>query len=208
MPFASLPNYLCLRKRSLESFVRHGFGVASSFNGQPLLVGYRNGSRLKKKISSVDICLGHYWYGMYAGPFLKASQTIEDRIEIEYRSYVPGHRNKRIRKIIAIKERDKWSFMMYIPRPSDNVMVFEAFKWRHRQKYRVGTREEEGYILVQLSTKQAVARMTVSGSLFSGDLEIEYLGSGRIYGGLWKLVALVVGIFGTPDMRGSFWSRR
>lgn len=99
---------------------------------------------------------------------------------------------------------------MEIPRPSDKLVVPEIFEWRHNQKYRVAASEklEEGYILVQVSTKKAVARMFVSGSLLSSDIEIEFLGGGALYGGLWKLTSLVIGIFGTSDMARSFWSRK
>lgn len=212
---ARLPNKLCLWKQKVDLLDIHGLGISSNSNAEPLFVGFRNGSRMKSNITSVELCRGKFWYGKYAGPFLKASQDCEDKLNIQFRSYMPEHRGKR--RLTAVKVNTSWSFIMEIPRPDDNVLVAEAFEWRHHQKYRVGASEQhqEGYVLVQLSTQQAVALLSLSGrSILSSDIQIEYLGSGTIYGGLWKLIAFVVGIFGTSDIprarrrSSSFWPRR
>lgn len=206
-----LPNHLCLQKQRVQPHDSHGFAISSNVGGQPLFVGYRDGSRMKNKITSVELCKGDTWYGTYAGPFIKALKTSETRMSIQFRSYIPGHHGKR--RITAVKVNERWSFIMDISRPGDNVIVPEAFEWRHKQKYRMGTSEleKEGYVLVQLSTKQAIAHMSAglqrSGFIFSGDLEIDFLGAGEIYGGLWKLMALVIGIFGTSGKGGFCWSR-
>lgn len=197
---ARLPNTLCLQKQKVERLESHGLGISSRFGSEPMFVGYRDGSRRKKKINSMELCQGYLWYGRRAGPFLKASQTAEDRINIQFRSYLPDHHGKR--SMTVVKANGKWSFIMDIPRPGDDAMMPEAFEWRHNQKYRVSSSEKlrEGYVLVQLSTQQAVARMSVSGSILSSDIEIEYLGAGQVYGGLWKIISLVVGTFGTSDL--------
>lgn len=197
---ARLPNTLCLQKQKVQDLDIRGLAIANDFGGEPLFVGYRDGSRMKRKISSIELCQGRSWYGRHAGPFLKASQTVEDRISIQFRSYMPDHHGKR--SMTVVKTNGKWSFIMDIPRLSDDGMMPEAFEWRHKQKYCVSSSERlrEGYVLVQLSTQQAVARMSVSGSLLSSDIEIEYLGGGQLYGGLWKIISLVIGIFGTSDM--------
>lgn len=157
-------------------------------------------------MTSIEVCRGSYWYGRHAGPFFEASKQSDDRIDIDYRVYVPEHGSRQIR---ADKHDGQWEFLMEIPRPGDNLVLPEAFAWRHNQTSRAGASDHlpDGYILVQLSTNTAVARLSRAGSLLSGDIEIEFLGGGGSYPGIWKLTALVVGIFGTSDNRGG-WSRR
>lgn len=171
-------------------------------------MGYRDGSRRKNKITTVELCRGDCWYGEYAGPFIKALQTSDNKLDIQFRSYMPADPGRR--KITAVKVDHSWSFIMDISSPKGNYTGPEAFEWRHKQNYRDGNSEkyQEGYILVQLSTKQAVARMSVSGSMITGDLEIEYFGGGEVYGGFWKLIALITGMSGANNKQGFFWSRR
>lgn len=196
-----LPNRLYLVKPpTTHPFDRFGVQI-STFGGQPLFVGFRKQSFVRDKVKSVKLCQGDRWYGTYAGPFLTAEVSGKHHITAKMRPDGPtGGR----RILEAVRHRRTCSFHMEVPDPDTEGNIPRGFEWHHPRSIFLRSKDAHarGSVLVQTSTKEVVARMrnmcdkNVRSDL-CGALEIEYVGPGCDFGGSWKIMAFVFGVFGS-----------
>lgn len=180
----------------------HGFKIAENAGAEPLLVGYRYGSRLKNKIHHISLCLGPDWYSSACGPFLKASEERKRSFTVKYRSAYPDKNGRCIRVIDTTRSRLGTTFEMIVPGLVENMPTLQQFEWRHRQAFQLRDQEPDvGTILTQHSTTQmpqVVARIKRGERkphrVLTGDFEIVFIGASTAYGGSWKVAAFVIGI--------------
>lgn len=98
-------------------------------------------------------------------------------------------------------KKDTWIFQLELVNQDTKKSSCEFFEWRHQRAFTLmgNVNQQYGSVLVRLSTNQAVARIQYGdykvGSALAQDLVIEYLGAGQSFGGLWKIIALVLGVF-------------
>lgn len=205
-----LPDHLCLCKTEVISengdsklaTSRYGFKIAGNAGAEPLLVGFRYGSRLRNKIRHLSLCLGAKWYGSSNGPFLKASHDRKKSFTITYRSEYPNIDGKCVRVITTRRSKLGTTFEMVVPDLATNAPTLERFEWRHRKDFRFrGKKPEFGNVLVLASAtqpQQIVAYMEWGeGRLhraMTRDFHIDFTGAGSALGGAWKVVAFIIGI--------------
>lgn len=199
----SLPDQLHLSQAPVRDHVTRytgpkGRGVRISANagGAPLLVGHRYGSSWRNRLKSVSLCLGEESYASAGGPgaFIKATD-LKTSIRIVYRSGAQNAPETYIKTGAAVKSPLGTKFSMAVPDLADNKPALQDFEWWHRRPEPVnhGARTNT-LILVQRSTSQVVARMVCRGKVKTGDFDVEFLGAGRTYGGIWKILSFVIGI--------------
>lgn len=171
----------------------------------PLLVGYREGPHLSSKTRQISLCVGDKWYATWTDPFLKA-YVDKHRIAVD----VCDHQLETAPETTIIKawhgvsDKHTWRFTVGIPNPLDNtVTVQEDFEWYTRQIYRLeGSKgHRHGSFLVQVSTKKVVATLERrvrrrGSSVVSLGFVISFLGSGKQYGGMWKIIVFAIGLCG------------
>lgn len=206
----SLPDHLCLCASEVGpedgdsklSTSPYGLKIAENTSAEPLLVGFRYGSRLRNKIYHISLCLGPKWYGSSNGPFLKASHERRNNFIITYRSEYPDLDGKCVRVIHTTSSKLGTTFGMVVPDLATNMPTLEAFGWRQRQDFRFKSEKPRyGKVLVLTSAaqpQQVVAYMEWGeGRLhraMTRDFNIDFIGVGSAYGGTWKVIAFIVGI--------------
>lgn len=198
-PF-SLPDRLYLRRQITQPRESHAVQIGNETGNKPLFVGYRDGSHVRNRVKLLNLCLGNTWYGNYGvDTFIEAKVSSSDSqaITINIRT------GKGTRVFRAIRTRKgTWNLQIEVLDQATQKVMPEFFEWRHQRNFKLkgNVNQQQGSILVQLSTNQAVARIQPgsdkAGSAMAQELEIDYLGAGQNFGWLWKIVVFVIGILG------------
>lgn len=146
----------------------------------------------------MKLCLGREWYGTYARHFLTA-EAGQDRIDVIFPNMPDSTGLSIISAKRVVTDPLSWHFNIGVPDAQNtDVNTQEEFEWHTYQTFRIKGHDgpSNGSFLLQKSSGCVVAHMKPalwSREPLSGDLNIFFLGSGKRYEGLWKIIVFVIG---------------
>lgn len=190
---------------TLHHLNEHGIKIIESCSNSPLLVGYREGPHLSSKTRKLSLCVGDKWYATWTDPFLKA-YVDECQITVKIRDHLleTAPEATVVNAWQGASGKHTWRFTVGIPHPLDHTTtVQEDFEWHTGELYRLAGEKghRHGSYLVRVSTRMVVATLERRlwrrrSSVVSLGFVITFLGSGRQYGGLWKIIVFAIGLCG------------